>query len=967
MVAPSGGGNEEISYTIKITAADAKKALEEIIQSEDDVKTKTENLKNLLIQFSADTGVSIEKASASFKKMDAVFAGTTNSIINNAAKLAKVQLLPQAGPTTAGNMAGPDLQEEAAIAAAATRIKIEGLQAEQAYKQAMAQEDAKDAQLAQQQAAAVARARVDGALAAQVANQKIVDSVRNIVTANTSVETKVSQLKNLIIQMAQDSGKSIDTVTAEIRKMDSAFAGTSKSVLNLASNAAKQQMFPTQEATGFSAALNQIGIVGQAALGISLVGALRSVIDYFKQATDAALEFSQAQVELQIGARATQRMGNDTTIQQYYMEIAAIQKKYPLFSKVAATEAYTNALVLTRGLKLTKEQFQQLIDVSASASIVMGRDFGETATGIAKSLSSGWFEAAQRAGFLISRQSVIAEGLALGIENAKHGYNAMTEYERAISALSRYVKENGSIQQDVSVVMESQAGKVKIARAEWSNLQLAVGQFFTTLATGTGAIDWLTKFFQSWSDAFSSAGWGIAGIKAFIQTISEFLAIIFRKLDFSKSIIGQFKQALSDLRNFNFGDEFNKNLVEQVKKAELVPMMGNVGKDAGAAFGDGLDEGLQSVQDAFQKLLYDITDEQTKLKNKLEDIWLDYQRKLADIINDATRKIAEANRKYQEDIANANIDANNRRSDAERKYRNNEIDAEARFQEQMRQLREKFLFSLEDALRERDARQVLRLIRQYQMDKENATKEAELAYKERQRAFQEELRQIEEQRAERLRLLAQQYADELAQIQADAAQKRLEALKNYEIAKDDAQQASDERIKQQVLDFQRQYGLTQKQAQALVNLLARYFGTGGPVAKIYQNLVQYIMSLVGIAQAGLQSLNGMNTTIPGYGTPPTPLTQQYAKGGTMIATKPTRAIFGEAGAEVATFTPISQLSQHQQNVVKAFSDINVNSNQQGAGGNLELVVTLDPNLKAEIVNESMYNVSAIVREVNRAR
>jgi hypothetical protein len=40
--------------------------------------------------------------------------------------------------------------------------------------------------------------------------------------------------------------------------------------------------------------------------------------------------------------------------------------------------------------------------------------------------------------------------------------------------------------------------------------------------------------------------------------------------------------------------------------------------------------------------------------------------------------------------------------------------------------------------------------------------------------------------------------------------------------------------------------------------------------------------------------------------------QEFAEGGTLIANKPTLALFGEAGPEVVQFTPMSELSSPGQ-------------------------------------------------------
>lgn len=829
MVAPAGGGNQEVSYTININVTQAKKALEDILRAQDDVATRTQKLKQLIQDWANITGNSTNKVAGAFKiladevkKGDAGFVTSANNLI-----------------------------------------------------------------------------KVDQAL--------------------TPIPTKL-----------KEAGEA---------------AG--------------------EGPTGLAGAFSKLGTIGQfvfgSVLGITVVSTLKNIIEFFKQATAEALEFNQAQITLQVGARATQRMGQETTIAQYEQQIADLQRKFPIFSRVQAVEGYSNALILTRGLKLTKEQFQQLIDVSASASVVLGRDFGETATGIAKSLSSGWFEAAQRAGFLISRQSVVNQGLKIGIENAKNGYNAMTEYERAIAALSRYVEENGSIQQDVNVVMESQAGKVKIAAAAWDNFKVGIGQIFSPLKAGLS--DFATAILRILDETNRGALTGMTQLQAWAGTLQRFLAEVKNFFDLLNP---------ETWAKFDWKAAYQGAFDEAAKFTGLAPMLGDVGKQAGEALGTGIEDGMggTNIAEAFQKLIYDIQDEMTKLRDRSEQLWIDYTRKIQDIIFQAQVDIANAIRKNNQDVANVNIEANNRRADAERKYRDNEITAEAKFQEQLRQLRTKFLFDLEDALRERDARQVLRLSRQYQMDKENATNEFKLAADARKRAYEEELRQLAEQRAERLRVLQESINNEILQIKQSEAIKLAQAQQNYVQELEDAQRASDARIKQQVLDFQRQYGLTHAQAQALVNLLNSYFGKNGPVVKIYDNLYTYIMKLVALTNAALGAIalpgviggeqkftGGGGTLLPNVAHP------GRAAGGTFFATRPTTVTYAEKEPEYATFTPVSKLGRYEQRVSGA-SNMGMG---QGVGGNLRVVVELSPDLVASIIDDTMSGVTSVVKDINRER
>lgn len=806
--------------------------------------------------------------------------------------------------------------------------------------------------------------------------QEAKKALEDIIKSEGTLDEKTRRIGTLILEWSKSTGNSISVVTKAFREL--AAEGT-KDLVKLGGEAAKTQknlegLAPavrgaSQGSSGFTSSLSSLGSVAQfvfgSVLGITAVSALRNLVNWFGEATDAALAFSKVQIELQVGVRAQQRLGLDVTLADYEKKISEFQAKYPIFSRQQVYEGYSNALLLTKSLQLTEDEFQNLINVAASASVVLGRDFGETATGIAKSLSSGWFEAAQRAGLLISRQRVVDEGLRMNIENAKNGYNAMTEYERAIAALSVYVRENKSIEEDVGAVMQSQAAQVSAATAAWQNFKQTFGALLSPFKAAFAST--IVPVLQELDELNQGALTGLARLVALVGTLVQVLGQAIQKLkEFTAADL------LKSPRDF-FGDidasAIFKNLEESIRQyVGLEPLLKDTGKEAGLALGEGIEEGLDenNFADAFAKLGYDIEDELIRMADRMKQLWVDLQRKIADILADESRAIAKENADYAQKVETENLNVNRRIAESNAKYRLNEIDAEAKFQEQMRQLRTRFLFDLEDALRERDARQVLRLSRQYQMDKTNAETEFRLEQEARARAHQLELQQIAAEHAERLRVLAEEHAQEIAQIHDTAAQRRLEAQQQYEQELADLKAQTDARLAQKIRDFLREYKLTEAQAKQLVRMLDKYFGKNGQVAQMYNNLAGYILGMIQLIQESLNALSGIGGTntrpYAPAGTAP-----RYAKGGTLIATKPTQAVFGEAGAEIATFTPINQISQHQQNVDQAINSISQSRPAGSPSGMLRLFLGLSPDLRVDIMNDTLYEVSTIVEEVNRTR
>jgi hypothetical protein len=86
-----------------------------------------------------------------------------------------------------------------------------------------------------------------------------------------------------------------------------------------------------------------------------------------------------------------------------------------------------------------------------------------------------------------------------------------------------------------------------------------------------------------------------------------------------------------------------------------------------------------------------------------------------------------------------------------------------------------------------------------------------------------------------------------------------------------------------------------------------------------------------------------------------------AKGGTYLATRPTTATFGEAGPEIAQFIPLSKLGSSNAGASSSFGG------GMGAGGTLQLMVDLSPDLEARIIDKSLDNVSAVIRTTRNQR
>jgi hypothetical protein len=377
------------------------------------------------------------------------------------------------------------------------------------------------------------------------------------------------------------------------------------------------------------------------------------------------------------------------------------------------------------------------------------------------------------------------------------------------------------------------------------------------------------------------------------------------------------------------------------------------------------------------------------LDNRVK-LWEEYQEDIANINEDLAEDIAG----YQLDAQRETVDLDREyqlsQQDANRKYHEQEIKAERDYQERMKRLRDEFLFDLEDALRERDALQVLRLIRRYKLDVEQEKKAGEEAAKERKDNYQQELEDLKRKHEEQERQNRIDLQRQIDDANTAAEQKRIDAKENWDKAvieeaaalakrkeEEDANYAdrqvalekdlkdSTDKINKALGDWAAEHNVSMATIKAII---MGYMGKDGILPAIYNEYIAvvdaaadkysddmaqmqasldaYVADVQKQAEV-LKSLGAPMTPSPTWGVPqgqsmPDP-SKFHAKGGSFIATKPTMAVFGEAGAEMATFTPLGK-------------------GGKGKSGRGTLEVSLAPGLIGQIVDNTLGEVAVVMRK-----
>ena len=851
---------------------------------------------------------------------------------------------------------------------------------------------------------------------------------------------QVQKTAQVIQRTAQSSGQSWNQVGQRMARL-----GTPINQVNTALQQLNSQTKKTTDGVqglasrlgGITSGLSNLGGVGKlvfgSILGIGAVQALqrvtRAFVDFAKEILQRGTEMTEVIFTLEVAIRGLQRIGLDTTIGSWTDQIQKLKKEFPFFPKREFIEATSLAALMTREFGFTEQQIANIVRQSAILAQVTGKDLTESVRGITFAIGSGYFESLQRAGVNISRAVVKNEALAQGYAGV---YNELEPAIRASVTYSVIQNNLNSIQDDASEKARTFAGQVQILTSSLEDLKNLFGQVVTSSDTFIGTLETLNELvgsIQSVYEALSGLNLDIfAPFKAFtgIDTIIEnieTLTVTLQALANTIVALGQVAGTLGTIIGAigtvagAFGLDFLSETLEKVQEElfNLERSLGDLAKTEKIEIPIKIgelefdEEDYQEILDATEELnekIFEIEEDAAKRRldvfedyrsdveknaeghyRKMEDLAQDHQDKLDDIELKRSQKIADEITNYNLRVADAQRDAAFRREEAERKYRERELKDERKFQEKLRQLRENFLFDLEDAVRERDARQIIRLIRQYNLRRDQMVREEKLSKDDKQSAFEEDLRQIEFQRQERLRQLAVEHSRRLKEIDIQAERERTKAALEFQRRQADEQErwnkqkeernerlaeqladldtATQERINKIISGLQEEYGLTNEQLDAIALLWENTYGPDGRIdVAIGYTLARMaqLLAWMNLMKAQQQAFKFANIPPGGYlGTPPDDAGGQ-AKGGTIIARKPTVALFGEAGPEMATFTPLNNLAE-----TTPFGGQAPEGARDSKMGKLRLEMLLSPDLEARIVDDTLNEVADVIYTIERER
>jgi hypothetical protein len=720
-------------------------------------------------------------------------------------------------------------------------------------------------------------------------------------------------------------------------------------------------------------------IVGM--LAFRVIQFFMDIVTGIGAATAAAKDFYKSLVNVQMGVMAMRRAGEDVSLSTFVKAIADLRKELPVLSTPELTDGLDNILLKTSQMGLAWEETITILKVAAATQAVTGKQMESVSDAIINAMVSSQGSMTktllEQTNIQVNAQDILNQARENGVDITNKAVSDLSKEERAAAVLAFTYEQLLLKLDEINASMGTSPSKIDAVTASWTDLKTQIGMIFLSMKAQLAPI--ILKILDSIISVFPQIVSNLMQVLKMFGFINSTLygIVVGVNLFFSSSVRGV--RNLGDAiklfwsgftSGFNEAQGFFDNVTKEV--GNLVGGIESSFGTEGSLLGAKL---AQTITDAVEEgLTADQTDALDEFARTVEQMALDIQRQLEQDTIDLNRKFAELNAEYERDVlsmyedynrdvADANESAIQSVADANAEYRDNELKEERDYQNKLQRLKDEFLFDMEDALRERDARQILRLMRRYQLDKKNIVRDGDDQREERRRNLAEELADIEKQRLRKLEDLAQELVYKKQKLYDDWQQNRTDTQLRFDQDQEDEKVRNTNKLKDLVNALAEQGLATQAGAEAIRVILMTYFGPGGYTEAIYKYLIAQITAAAK-AMLMLNSIAGAMGGGSGGGTKPGTAggnqPRQFASGGAMIASRPTTAVFGEGGEpELAVFLPLSKIRN---------PTARTSPNVGGAGGGrIKLDVTLSPDLEARIIQQASDNVATTITRIQREK
>ncbi len=781
---------------------------------------------------------------------------------------------------------------------------------------------------------------------------------------------QIDALKQGIIQLSQATGTTFAQAARVFNEQFSHIPGmvqqTSIAVRELNSDFGR---VPEEAVRGIDAVRIALGAI----VAMIVFNVIQAFGSLFKKIIEGAKEAELSIIGLQNAEQRLSDQGIGITPQDLQDIVDRLKELNPLLSDLERLDIVsTVASKAASALQLTAEQISQLSEVIAIFSIKniqFGKSVEETTNDITNAILSGRVsQGINDMGIKIT--DLLVKQRAMKEENIQsaEAWNNLTaeqqNHAKATALINILYEQTKKETAGIPNVIDSIAGSSAELNKEWSNLTVTLGKIFGPVI--------------------------IAGLKSFTQFLKDTLGLVIAIQKPLENMAATWSALMETMTqgHLNPSQVFSSPMLlagilgsstflENFDKAKA--RFNDIGEAADTATASISDFGKEVEQTDFTEFINKLkeiqqhtsdafADLRTKLLEKITDINTEYDRKAVDAETDYLRNIEDINRKYLQDI-----------KDIKDKQRKQDIDDEAKYQLQLWELQQKYLMNLEDALHARDARQILRLQRQYAFDKEDLARKHALDNKNREEDQKDEIAAANKKKDQALADAKLAYDRKLAD-QRIAKERELSDLQTWYLRElRDLITAQERKMQELIKGWIEEQKITQQNAAAVYAILLKYFGPGGMTDALYQymsrSLIANTANAVNALGQMIGSVGSMGGTVVGGGRssgstgsvgtrqPSTGAGNRgRAEGGTILANTPTNVTFGEDGAEAALFLPMNKIGRNSGSL-----DFSGNLGGGGMNGQIVVQLNLSPDLEARVVQNSMTGVANVLTKINRSK
>jgi hypothetical protein len=786
---------------------------------------------------------------------------------------------------------------------------------------------------------------------------QVVSSLR---TLNSSTGTKMGKLGFSDRNIAE-AGVVAKKTASSIKEVGSASEQAGKKTKN-----AFEQVFSS---------VNAVRIALGALVSMILFQAIQAVTDFFRNASDQARQLEENMWRLQNAERALSKEGVDVSMQGMEDAITRIQQKFKVFSREDITQLYSSIAVATKQLGLSEKQISDLTESVVFLNVQSSKqeDLMSTQASLLSSILGKSSTGISQLGVSFKNEFLEQEAVRLGMIDLGQTINDLSDEQIAHVKVSLLVKagyvDTAEGIEIVNNFLDTNSAKIQSNKSAWADFSAAVGQSLNNMLPNivpqleklqkSVEVGGVSKLFSEKANKFSLEN------QAIFWKLATGIKLTQKEYDKLKETLSQ----LSDediLKIFPdpaaIKDRFTRELIQSIVdiKDTVTENSPIIGKDD--LVDEDAEKALADIEQQVQAIILDAKQAQDdldlKMGQKQEDLDTEYQRKNEDAARDHAQKL--------EDIE---TDTRQKVEDAKRKARENEQKAESDLLQKLKELRQKYLLDLDEALQARDARQVIRLMKEYKLDKQNILDRAKLDEEQRKKDLAAELASIEADRQRKIQNENIDYQRKLQDLAKAKAREQEELQLWYQREQEDIQRNVQQKLEKLLAGYIAEGKIHESEQARIYGILAKYFAqdmalVDSMAAYMTARFAQMSQAAASFNPAPVGSLNyslGLpNLTNPFAGQYADPLADKMAEGGTVVASRPTTVTFGERGLEAATFTPIDRAGR---DVGKIFGD----TSGGGVNGQITVAVDLSPDLEARIVDRSMNGVADVVGKINRRK